>query len=164
MECDEEEHKNSCFLRGVRWWTEQVSTGNNCKEAELGGTKLEEKGKQGKEFKLEVMRKQGQECAAGGGDKSAADVKEVEPKSKERKSEAKQGGQGKTCNRASSIKTLKVKKVVRVTTTNKDACTQVKSDNQKVNQEPSRFLVEGETGNNCMGANYKGKFKHRSEC
>ena len=164
VECDEEEHKSSCFLRGVRWWTGQVSTGSKCKEAEeLGGTELEERGEQETEFKLEVVSKQSQECAAGGGDKSAADVKEMKPKSKERKPEAKQG-QDKMCNTAPSIKTLKVKKVVRVTTTNKDACAQVKSDNQKVNLEPSRFLVEGKTGNTCVGSNYKREFKHRGEC
>ena len=63
--------------------------------------------------KLEVMGTQGLECAESGSD----DVEERKLKLKERKSEAMQV-QGNGCSMASpGIKTLKVKKVVRVTTT-----------------------------------------------
>ena len=103
VECDEEEHKSSCPLGHVRWW--KALTG--CKEAEeLGGHNLEEIGEQKTEVKLKVVGDQGLEGEASGGD----DVEE-------RKSEAVQV-QGKSCNMAfSGIKTLKVKKVVRVANT-----------------------------------------------
>jgi len=128
VECDEEEHNSSCSVGRVRWW--KAVTG--CKEAEkFGGTKLE------------VMGTQGLECAESGSD----DVEGRKLKSKERKSEAMQV-QGNGCSMASpGIKTLKVKKVVRVTTTSRDACPLLKSDDQKMKQERSRFLAEGETVN-----------------
>jgi len=90
-----------------------------------------------------VMGTQGLECAESGSD----DVEGRKLKSKERKSEAMQV-QGNGCSMASpGIKTLKVKKVVRVTTTSRDACPLLKSDDQKMKQERSRFLAEGETVN-----------------
>ena len=110
MECDEEEHKSSCPVGRLRWW--KAVTG--CKEAEeVGGTNLEEIGEQKTEVKLKVVGEQGLEGAASG----SGDVEEMQSKSKERKSEAVQV-QGKSCNMAfSGIKTLKVKKVVRVANT-----------------------------------------------
>jgi len=157
VECDEEEHKSSCPVGRVRWW--KALTG--CKAAEeLGGTKLEEIGElfqeQGTEAKLNVVGNQGQECAASCSD----EVEERQSKSKEGKSEAMQG-QGISCNMASSgIKTLKVKKIVRVATTSR---TPLKSDDQKMNQERSRSLEEGETVNSCVRNNYRRGFKHSSK-
>lgn len=143
VECDEEEHTSSCPLGHVQWW--KAVTG--CKEAEeVGGTKLEESGEQKTEVKLKVVGEQGLEGAASG----SGDVEERQSKSK-RKTEAVQV-QGKSCNMAfSGIKTLKVKKVVRVANTSKDACPSLKPGvDQKMSEEQSRSLAEGEAVNNCV--------------
>ena len=94
----------------------------------------------------------------------------MQSKSKERKSEAMQV-ERKSCNTASSgIKTLKVKKIVRVARVGsepkngipsaaigRDACPPLKSDDQRMNQERSRFQEEGGT------VNYRRRFKHSAK-
>jgi len=132
VECDGGEHKSSCNLGSVRWWKEEDWP--ECKEAEEPvGVKL-------KEGTQEMVY-------ATAGRAEPSDFEERESKSEDSNPEANQEPppcqeQVKDFKATQSIETLKVRKVVRKAKNSREACPQLKSNDQEMYHKTIRSQEE----------------------